>query len=337
MTTDYFSQVAERIMLDTLAYNQYGGSSVGGSMDLFDPKIMISALDEPDRSAKDSDTFIYCSPFLYAFGLKSKQWLEFDIHAFSDVVWNTDAWSQLVLDDETKTVTRAFAHTQLNGGGDGFDDFIAGKSQGMIMLLAGPPGTGKTFTAESLGDELRQPLYSVSASELGSSASEVESSLGRAFDLSARWNALVLLDEADVFLQRRSESHLERNGVVAVFLRKLEYFKGLVFLTTNRPSDFDEAFESRIHIKIQYPALTRDGRKQVWGKMIAKADDTAEHGAELGQEDISELSDVALNGREIRNIIKSAMLLSKEEGCMLMKKHIDILLKVKYGTRKPLT
>ena len=58
--------------------------------------------------------------------------------------------------------------------------------------------------------------------------------------------SILLLDEADVFLERRSPENLTRNGLVSVFLRKLEYYEGIVFLTTNRVSHFDEAILSEL-------------------------------------------------------------------------------------------
>lgn len=53
-----------------------------------------------------------------------------------------------------------------------------------------------------------------------------------------------------------------------VFLRKIEYFQGVLFLTTNRKEDFDEAFKSRIHVTISYPDLTENARSEIWRKLI---------------------------------------------------------------------
>ena len=60
----------------------------------------------------------------------------------------------------------------------------------------------------------------------------------------------MLLDEADVFLAKRKTEDIERNSIVSVFLRIMEYYKGLLFLTTNRVGTFDEAFKSRVHISL---------------------------------------------------------------------------------------
>ena len=72
------------------------------------------------------------------------------------------------------------------------------------------------------------------------------------------WNAILLLDEADVFLEQCSTQDLVRNGLVSVFLRKLEYCQAIMFMTTNRASQFDEAVLSRIHLMLRYENLGTD-------------------------------------------------------------------------------
>jgi hypothetical protein len=65
--------------------------------------------------------------------------------------------------------------------------------------------------------------------------------VSRIFQIASRWKALLLFDEADVFVTKRSPHSLQRNRLVAIFLRKLEYFEGIQFLTTNQVNDFDAA------------------------------------------------------------------------------------------------
>ncbi|KAL8845635.1 MAG: hypothetical protein Q9198_011396, partial [Flavoplaca austrocitrina] len=85
----------------------------------------------------------------------------------------------------------------------------------MIMLLSGPPGVGKTLTAESVAENMRAPLYMMSAGDLGLDSQNVESSLSNVLEMSTKWNAVLLLDEADVFLEQRSAHDLERNKLVS--------------------------------------------------------------------------------------------------------------------------
>ena len=77
--------------------------------------------------------------------------------------------------------------------------------------------------------------------------------------------------QADVFLKRRSLHDLERNAMVAVFLRHVEYYRGILFLTTNRVSAFDEAFLSHIHVALHFGELSKDAKAQVSRAFLRKA------------------------------------------------------------------
>jgi len=88
--------------------------------------------------------------------------------------------------------------------------------------LHGPPGTGKTLTAEAIAELLKRPLYSVSVGELGTTVEKLEEKLREILEVAHLWNAVILLDEADIFLEKRSDNDIHRNAMVGIFLRLLE-------------------------------------------------------------------------------------------------------------------
>ena len=90
--------------------------------------------------------------------------------------------------------------------------------------------------------------------ELGTTASELEQNLQRVFTRVARWNAVLQFDECEIFLTQRGED-LERSAIVGIFLRLLDYYQGILFLTTNRPDVLDHAVRSRVMLKLEYPDL----------------------------------------------------------------------------------
>jgi hypothetical protein len=96
---------------------------------------------------------------------------------------------------------------------------------------------------------------------------------------------------------------------VLVFLTKLEYYQGVCFLTTNRMSSLDHAFQSRIDLFLPYSDLTVPARRKVWENFIARADG-GKNKFVVSAADLDELAEVKLNGREIKNLVKSAYLLS---------------------------
>ncbi|MFG1294393.1 AAA family ATPase [Xanthobacter variabilis] len=146
------------------------------------------------------------------------------------------------------------------------DDIVVGKSGGTTVLCAGPPGVGKTLTAEVYSEIIQRPLYRVHSGQLGLDVATMESQLKDALTRAQRWGAVMLIDEADVYIKRRQDN-LTMNAVVGVFLRVLEYFNGLLFLTTNRVDDIDEAIVSRCIALIKYHAPGPDDRRKIWKVM----------------------------------------------------------------------
>lgn len=265
------------------------------------------------------------------YSLKRKEWLEFFIEQVGEIKWNDDAFDKLVLPDDQKELIMAFSEAQLKAAGDGadFDDVISGKGRGIICLLSGPPGVGKTLTAEAVAENLRVPLHTLSSGDLGSQSGEVESGLSRILELVARWNAILLLDECDVFLEARSAHDLERNKVVSIFLRTLEYYEGILFMTTNRVENIDAAFQSRIHVSLEYPDLNAESRVQIWKNFLG----AFREAPEVTDEDVEELARLKLNGRQIKNVLKTAQLLASRRKSVLKRSYIDTVLAIE--TRRP--
>jgi len=159
------------------------------------------------------------------------------------VAWSDEAFRSLVLGKKQKMLIQALVK-QHEKRANLFDDFIIGKGKGVVGLLAGPPGCGKTLTAEAVAEVTRRPLYVISAGELGTKPEDVDVKLTEILELAQTWNAVLLLDEAEVFLQQRNTTDVHRNALVSIFLRQLEYYQGILILTTNLITQCDAAFES---------------------------------------------------------------------------------------------
>lgn len=156
---------------------------------------------------------------LAAYSLSSKQWaLLSEVHNIRTIVWNENVFPNLVLPSSHKDLVLSFVEAHISGDVQ-FDDFIEGKGLGLLMLLVGDPGLGKTLTAEAVAEKVHRPLYILSAGELGRDAKEVEEALKNVLEMTAKWNAVLLLDECDVFLEERNSARLDHNAIVAVFLR----------------------------------------------------------------------------------------------------------------------
>ncbi|WP_193388324.1 AAA family ATPase [Citrobacter amalonaticus] len=142
-------------------------------------------------------------------------------------------------------------------------DIVEGKSAGNIIMCVGAPGLGKTLTAEVYAEVIERPLYSIHAGALGTNADDIEKNLRTILTRAKRWNCVLLLDEADVFVMQRGAS-LTQNAIVAEFLRTLEYFDGLMFMTSNRGNDIDEAIIPRCAAIIHYDVPEKSDAQKIW-------------------------------------------------------------------------
>ena len=175
-----------------------------------------------------------------------------------------------------------------------------------------------------MAEEMKVPLYCMSAGDLGFDPRKVETKLQDILEMCSRWSAILLLDEADVFLEQRSLHELERNKLVSIFLRVLEYYEGTMFLTTNRVQTFDPAFQSRIHISLDYQELSIESRRLVWKNFL----DNSVQDHVVSSKDLDELARMNMNGRQIKNIVRAAQALAIHEDVALGLQHIRTVLDV---------
>ncbi|KAK3070748.1 hypothetical protein LTR53_009918 [Teratosphaeriaceae sp. CCFEE 6253] len=245
------------------------------------------------------------------FSFGDKEWLEFTVSGIKDIEYNDTAFDSLMLPEKQKDIVRALVQSHKLDSAKAIDDVVAGKGKGLVSVLHGPPGVGKTLTAEGIAELLRCPLYAVSAGELSTDPARLEVKLQ------------IFL--CTVFLEKRDTRDVQRNALVSIFLRLLEYFQGILFLTTNRVDTFDEAFQSRIHLPLRYAELTAKAKKSVWKTFfdaVRKADSAASI-ADFSDHDLDMLSRRQLNGRQIKNAA-----LALREGKVLQMEHIKNVLDV---------
>ncbi|KAL8930795.1 MAG: hypothetical protein Q9208_000336 [Pyrenodesmia sp. 3 TL-2023] len=220
-----------------------------------------------------SDSFINAesSGLLHESSNENQALIPLNIDNLSDIE-NVDApesassdFDDLVILEEYKKAVKALVMSRSLGPKDRHQvDLVRGKGKGLIILLHGVPGVGKTSTAECVAAYTKRPLFPITCGDIGQTAREVESNLENIFMLARKWGCVLLLDEADVFLAKRERDSVDRNALVTVFLRALEYYSGILFLTTNRIGTFDEAFISRIHMSLYYPDLDQENTFKVW-------------------------------------------------------------------------
>ncbi|KUJ06192.1 uncharacterized protein LY89DRAFT_712694 [Mollisia scopiformis] len=222
------------------------------------------------QTAEMTDKYLLiCCPIVPGFSLKDKLWVEFAVIDIEEIKWSLMLFDCLALPDEQKEAIMAVTETSRDPDSE-FDDIVVGKGRGIIVLLYGKPGLGKTLTVEAIAEHRQKPMYSIFAGNLPIDASRLESQLFKIYHIAKHWDAILLLDEADVFLEERAPKDIYRNSVVSVFLRTMEYCQGIMLLTTNRVTDFDPAALSRIHLKVKYNDLKNNAKSEVWRNFLAR-------------------------------------------------------------------
>ena len=244
------------------------------------------------------------APALMCFDLKRHARLKIYTDQMTEYKYQTDLASKLILPSEiTDLVDMLVAHR------GGFRDIVGNKSGGAIILCAGPPGTGKTLTSEIYSEAMGRPLYSVQCSQLGIKPDDLEEELLKVFARAQRWNAILLLDEADVYVASRGRD-LVQNSIVGVFLRVLEYYGGVLFMTTNRADLVDDAVASRCLARIDYAVPTPENQRRIWRTLA----DTA--GIEIADKEIAAIvrEYPGISGRDVKNLLKLGSMVAAARG-----------------------
>ena len=298
---------------------------------LLENKAFMHEYIESDSKLIEED-YLVCPCWVYGYVLRSRKWVKLDVSLVEDIEKRGSGFDSLVLPDGHKETLLALVqtHSKVTKLENGLQvesrqmDLVRGKGKGLIILLHGEPGVGKSSTAESVAEFTHRPLFQVTCGDIGESADEVEQRLENHFQLAHKWGCVLLLDEADVFLEARSKTDLKRNAIVSVFLRVLEYYSGILFLTTNRVGAFDQAFRSRIHMSLFYPRIEEDATikiwemnidraREIWGDRLSIDESDREGILKFASKHYRELakSETTWNGRQIRNAFQTAIALAE--------------------------
>ncbi len=236
---------------------------------------------------------LHCYLFLFHLELHQNVWVH--VQNLSEYQYKPELRHKLILPPAHRTLVDI-----LTSNMDVLlEDIVEGKSGGTTILCMGASGLGKTLTAEVYSEAVGKPLYRVHSGQLGISAASVEAALSTILRRAARWDSILLLDEADVYIRKR-DNDLQHNAIVAEFLRTLEYFNGLLFMTTNRVDDVDDAILSRCIAVIRYDVPPRDDAVRLWETLSAQF--KVELPRALIMELVTEFPDSS--GRDIKELLK---------------------------------
>lgn len=262
-------------------------------------KLVVDSVDLEDiKESVNTDLFgamqIPIEPYILTYNLTMFMYVNVHVDLLEQYQFDSTVIENLVLSDSKKKLL-----SSLIGNENKFIDIIRGKSGGMVILCSGKPGLGKTLTAEVYAEQMQLPLYSIQSAQLGITVETIEQNLTRILARAEKWKAVLLIDEADCYVYERSNNILQ-NCIVGTFLRLMEYYNGILFLTTNRVDIIDDAILSRVtaHIKFDYP--TKGETFKLWSIHSKNFNKKIDIGTVNKIWDSYE----SICGRDIRNLLK---------------------------------
>lgn len=199
----------------------------------------------------------------------------------------------------------------------------------VTVLLAGPPGTGKTMTAHGLARELGIPLYQVDLSHIMDKyIGETEKHLEQVFAFAEKTNMILFFDEADSLFGKRGEVTEGRdryaNMEVSYILQRIEQFEGMVVLATNFYNNIDKAFLRRMKYVLKYQLPDEAIRRSIWESCLPPE----LPGAELNVDYLA--GQFEFTGGMIKNVVFNACVMAKYEGGQLDMEHILRAIRAEY-------
>lgn len=247
-------------------------------------------------------------PLVPVFDLKRHARLRVHVNNMTEYKYRAHVSAGLIIPERD----RALIDLLVDQSANNFQDVVEGKGQSMNILSGGKPGTGKTLTAEVFAEFKQRPLYTIQCSQLGLDPEQVEQNLSIVLQRANRWNAILLLDEADVYIRARGED-LAHNAIVGVFLRILEYAQCILFMTTNLAEAVDDAIASRCIVRIGYEVPSQENQKKIW-RTLADL-----NGISLSDTVINAFvaEHPRISGRDVKNLLKLASFISAKSGGVL--------------------
>ncbi|KAL1848120.1 hypothetical protein Daus18300_013720 [Diaporthe australafricana] len=314
------SALAGRVIVDPARFPDRLLHFAEDNSDPFKAERPMTRLDEQANKKLLDEKLLLCPEKVLVHSLSDNEWYYVAMSRLEKPKWDDMAWKRLVMPNSNvnpqvaksfnriKVLAKAHQGLQRKDKTKEIMNNFKGKGKGLTFLLHGSPGVGKTMLAECLSEVQKRPLYRINLGKLVAD-DQWESKIDEIFRQAHSWDAILLVDEAEVVLAERTQENMHQSAWVAVFLRKTEYFEGILLLTTNLIHMIDPAFISRVNLGIKVPDLDQETRLQIWTRVLEE--DINGVRREIDKkllEPIKRWAEKDLNGRQIRNVVLSARL-----------------------------
>lgn len=301
-----------------------------------DTKVIIEEIDNSilnkcytfEKKLGKAEEPIPFHPYMKCFDLINHRYILISASLLEEYQYNDKLIDSLVIDNSIKDIIGMIVNSN-----NEYNDFIKGKSKGRIIMSTGEPGLGKTLTAEVYAESVHKPLYKIQSAQLGDDAKQIERNLKTILSNAYRWNCVLLIDEADTYVRDRGTDIIQ-NCIIGVFLRLLEYYEGILFMTSNKGEEIDDAILSRCTIHIQYDYPTKEQALQIFEKLCEN------NKFEVDKKEAKKIIDSykQISGRSIGTVVKNLQKLShvkKEKPTFELFKSIEKFIYLTHKSERP--
>jgi hypothetical protein len=257
-------------------------------------------------------------PTIYGYDMYQHEWTELLVSKIADVVWNRYAFEQVALPWEGRDMLANMARIGIEDDAKPYRNHPEQNEQ--ILLLHGGPGTGKSFAAEAIAEATKRPLYRISCTTIISAPREAEHSLKAIADLCNTWNCVAVMEDVHVCFKDRASSDRDRDTIVLILNRSLEFFHNTLILTTQSVCRIGQPVWYRCCLRVDFQELTDEGRTTIWSNIIGgRGMSSPPSYFKIEKYELRELAYEQLNAWEITYVVKSAVQLARVDS-----KHVDM-------------
>lgn len=264
-----------------------------------------SSTNKGQQLITDED-LIVAAPVALGFSFSRKLWLEFALSSVKEVEWSSQPLDEVAVSPQVDQHIGGLIVSQSRAASVASIGQMADFGIGLNIAVHGPTGTGKTLTAKGLAEGVRRPLYTMTTGDLSFDAESLEHSLQDVVTLASRWNAILLIENVDVFVEARQPHDYHRNAIVSAFLQFMDLNRGVLLITTRCLENLDDAFLGRLHFGIDCRNLEARQREKLWQQQLRSlglTEVTTEYvsswGSVLSDEDLGQLAKLNLNARQV--------------------------------------
>ncbi|KAK6856329.1 hypothetical protein PG995_006516 [Apiospora arundinis] len=280
------------------------------------PKFTDYVPDLESKEALSNDQYLLFPSTIQAFVLSSQTWEQLHVGNLTVPKWNMALINTLVMDVRKKQrLTRFFeAH---NRAKKSMILATRGKENGLVIVLHGQAGLGKTLTAESMTTYVREPMMSLSLMKAFGDSRDPGDELTEVLRLANLWGLVVHITDADLLYERKPTEYTWWQGTVRAFINALDVNRrSLIILETRLTGNFGQYVLSRTHAQVYYSQFSQDEIRYVWNNLIAKFEALGisfSHGARDFIKS-AKMEDRDWNGSEMRRVIESAVAMATPIG-----------------------